>query len=716
MSFVLAITLLVALPLAQEPNRAHIRGQFVDGAGHGVASASVLNRVWPGAEFPVQSDGDGRFEATGEWPAGHGDTWYECTVRVLGCERWSFDGKLVPGQELDLGVVRLQPGGAVSGRVRLESALVGDAQILVVAAEKLPGPPATRLETGAPTGPSFTTAGVRGPDYERPLDRGTSANDGNFRIVGLAPGRYGLWLRCEASFWATSAAFEVRAGEETKLAELALEPLPPNYWIEGTVVDPDGVPVPDAQVEATPVEMDENCFGGQARTGADGRFRVYVFPLACGAVELRALVEGESFYETRQSSVQPGRRDIVLRLGRMHELELVVRDVAGRPVEDFGFTLWRDFGDHIDTGGNRSAPRPGGRCVVHFPERARVRLTLEAVGFEDAEVELDPLRRELEIALQPAKPDETRRISGRVTAGGLPVPGAHVDLARRDIDRVDDLVARDWIGVYEASDGDCVIADAQGRFRFVDDYPWEGTYVATSAAGYAQTVVGPFETDQAGIELALTAGGDLRGRLQLPGGALAGEVALRAYRSDVLRDGNCMVGREFRTRTDASGAYRFEHLQAGTWLLSVELSPGKLQELGWSAADGELCRRTPFAFDVGDGRETAAEIELAHPEGPCRLRGQLTVAGMTGAGGYAWLELDGPQALRLASASMDSSGHFQLSARAPGRYRLVVDVGRGCGDSYLVTDLVTLAPGDTDWVRHPTRRDRKDEGVRLDRP
>lgn len=71
------------------------------------------------------------------------------------------------------------------------------------------------------------------------------------------------------------------------------------------------------------------------------------------------------------------------------------------------------------------------------------------------------------------------------------------------------------------------------------------------------------------------------------------------------------------------------------------------------------------------------------PAGPADVGGQVRE-------GYVHLQLVGAQALRLAGASIDADGRFELTARAPGTYRLVVHADPQQHGYRLVSDLVTL--------------------------
>jgi len=695
---------------AQEPNHARIHGRFVDALGRSVAGASVLNRVWPGVEFPVRSVADGSFEAVVDWPADHRDTWYECVVRVLGWARWNYNDKLVPGQELDLGLVRLEPGGALRGKVVLDSMPAGEAQILVVQAQKLPPEAGWRFETGAPTGPSFVSIGVKNPEYEKPVDRGRSASDGTFRIIGLPTGSYGLWARCGTSFWATTSAFEVRAGEETNVPDIVLEPLPRAYFIQGMVVDPDGAPVPSAKVTGKPTDRRRaDCFSNETRSDSEGGFRLSVFPLSCGPFELQASVEDQRFEDVELAPIDAGASCLVLQLGRMRELVVHVIDSEGRPVPEFGWSSGVDlFSTRYE--GDQSRPRPGGRATLRFPEKARVQLTIEVPGFEPQELDVGEDERELTVTLPRVGRPE---VSGRVTHHGQPVAGAHVDLVQRDSDLVDDLIGRPESGLDYCTPGNCVTSDAQGTFRMPNEWPSYSYRARAWAKGFAPAYSSVFEGAASGLELELPDGGALEGRVRLPGNGENSGIALRAHRSDVLESMNCQVGRQFRTRTDVDGSYRFEGLARGNWLVSVELSPGQLQGLGWSEADGKTCRETPFVFEEREGAITNADLDLHQPCGSCRLRGKLTVGDQI-TEGYVYLLLLGPQVMRFANGGVDSEGRFELATRAPGRYRLVVHAGPGHHRYRLVTDLVTLVPGETVWERSLTLTEWKEDGVRLD--
>jgi hypothetical protein len=640
-------------------------------------------------------------------------------VRAPGSSRWEFHGDLTPGQELDFGTVRLEPGGVVKGRVSLGSRPQEDAWLLVVRASCLPPEPGWHFESCPASGPSFVSAHGPRPEFEQPVDRGRSAGDGTFRIVGLPPGRYGIWARCDASWWAVTGAFDVRVAEETALAELVLEPLPFEHRIEGVVLDPDGVPVPGAEVKASSVERRADCANHQTLCGSDGRFQLHVLPLSCGPLELRASIEDGRFAAAEASPVECGRGETMLRLGRVHELTLRVIDPEGAPVENYGWQLELENaskgapGIHIGSTTYSGVPaeyRAGGIATIRFPEGALRELTIEARGFEEQRAPVETGARELSVTLSSgARPV----VSGRVTAEGLPIAGAHVDLVLPDHDLVDDMVEPLPGGWHYCGD-DCTTTDAAGAFRIPNEWPRHRYRVRAWAEGYAAVYSNDVQGAAQGLELVLAEGGALSGSVQLASGPDSAGLILRAHRADVRDRKHCLVGRQFTARVGDDGTYRFEHLEPGAWLVVPELSPGKLQELGWSEADGKTCIGTPHVFEIAEGRTTTGEVKLETPGGTCRFRGTLAVGDQIREG-YAYLLLTGAQRLRIAFAGVDAEGRFELATRAPGRYRLVVHAGPGHHQYRLVTDLVTLAPGETVWKRNLTLTEWKEEGVRLDR-
>lgn len=709
MTPIAVLALLVLTTSLQEPNRARVRGRFVDHEGRPVVEADVWSRVWPGEDFTARSGADGSFEVVPQWPQHHRDTYYWCIVRAPGSSRWEFHGELAPGQELDLGTVRLEPGGAVNGRVSLGSRPQGDAWLLVVRASSLPSAPGCRFEACPASGPSFVSAHGPEPEYEQPIDRGRSVDDGTFRIVGLPAGRYEIWARCDASWWAVTGAFEVRVAEEMTLPELVLEPLPLEHRFEGVVLDPDGAPVSGAQVEASSVERRADCANIVTTCAPDGRFQLHILPLSCGPLELRASVKDKRFTPATASPVESGRSELVLQLGRTQEIALHVIDPEGAPVESYGWRLILDDSSSTIWSGAPEEHRPGGLASIRFPDKKLRELTIEAKGFEEQLVAVESGVRELTVTLSSgARPV----VSGRVTADGLPIAGAHVDLVLPDHDLVDDLV-EPLPGGWHYCGNDCTTTDEAGSFRIPNEWPRYLYQVRAWAEGHAAAYSGEVQGATSGVELALTGGGALAGRVRLASAQDLAGLTLRAHRADVLDRMHCLVGRQFTASVSIDGTYRFEHLEPGAWLVVPELPPGRLQELGWSVEDGKTCLATPDVFELVEGRTTTSDVGLEAPGGTCRLRGTLAVGDQIREG-YAYLLLTGAQRLRIASAGVDAEGRFELAARAPGRYRLVVHAGPGHHQYRLVTDLVTLAQGETIWERSLTLTEWKEEGVRLD--
>jgi len=148
-------------------------------------------------------------------------------------------------------------------------------------------------------------------------------------------------------------------------------------------------------------------------------------------------------------------------------------------------------------------------------------------------------------------------------------------------------------------------------------------------------------------------------------------------------------------------------------LVSAEISPGTAQVLGWTESEAKKCAEIPFVFLVEEGHETAADLDLTTPHGACTLRGRLTVGDLIREG-YCYLRLEHDKALRVASASVDDGGRFTLHTRSAGTYRLVIHAGAGHYEYKLVTDLVTLEPGNNAWEKTLSEDLWTGEGIRLD--
>lgn len=674
--------------LAQDVNAAHVTGRFVDGEGAPVADAPVLHRVWPGAEFPCRTDAEGRFSATVEWPFHHRDTWYECSITHLGFERWKLSDDLQPGDERDLGTIALSPGGGVRGRVLGEVGPLAEASVRVVPLQHLADEPGSQPD---------------GPGWGNVVGGGRSDEDGTFRITGLPPGTWGLWARHETTWWTSGSRFSVVAGEYTSVPDLVLELLPPSHQITGTVVGPDDEPIAGATVK-TGIPQERFILSVTTTTDEQGRFKLYLPELPGGRLELDAKPPGDEYWTTSRDGIRSGARGVVLRLPRMREVELKVVDVKRRPVEVFGWQVRVDHRQGITTWLERDANHPGGRAVFRIPEGLSVEIEVRSAAYEDAEVgEVRDIQQPISVTLTPLP-----LVLGTVTFEGKSVPKAHVEYVFPEPDYLDGLIENGRSGLRYSTG--CTDADEQGRFRLSLDFPHVQKTLRVWAPGYAPTLrEGVQAGDDVTIELAV--GATIEGTVLLPPGGPPQGIVVRAFRTrkDSL---SCDHGRQFQTTIAADGAYRFEQIEPGPWMIVATIPPGLAQEMGWSEEDVEACAKVPLLVCLNAGEVTRADLDLRQPRGGCRLRGRLVVGDQI-TEGYCYLRAEGSPALRLPTGGVDKQGRFALATRTPGQYRLVIHAGPGHYQYQFVTDLVELSRGETVWEREIAEEDWKD-GERLD--
>jgi protocatechuate 3,4-dioxygenase beta subunit len=261
----------------------------------------------------------------------------------------------------------------------------------------------------------------------------TTDHRGEFRFVGLRPGRYSLGA--ESSYFG-------HAPQRQEVEAPASRPvwadvnLTATAWVRGVVRDSDGRPVPGAVVRVTGADgrppagrapdlsnaRDEaggvlgtsrkddlrlrlNA-GNMALTDDQGRFGF--FGLAAGPWTVTTRV-GES--EAVVEGQEPGGPDVVLVVQADSVLAGVVRDAeTGRPVEQFDLRLLRGSQDKVTpydrVSAERAFPlRPGGEWRV-LNATGSVLLRASAPGYAPATLKLDDLaagqrRDNLEIRLLP---------------------------------------------------------------------------------------------------------------------------------------------------------------------------------------------------------------------------------------------------------------------------------------------------------------------------
>ncbi|MEZ5967392.1 MAG: sigma-70 family RNA polymerase sigma factor [Planctomycetota bacterium] len=376
------------------PRGLTVSGIVVDFDERPVAAAEVL--LAPCAAFGMDAQevtttgDDGRFEVR---------TGYRDGV-VVGARAAGFAPSslaLLLGAQGARAPVRLTlpaPGGAVEGRVEDDLGRPVAGAVVRVGVGRL-----DCLVLSTQSGPALP-AQVR------------AADDGSFRVVGLAPGNHRVFAR--ASGWAPwSGACEVRAGAATPLRVT----LAAGCTVRGCVHDEKGAPIARARLQVGQ-EGDLSCVHG--RSGDDGRYVLAGLP--SGEVRLR-VAHSELGGATTVLAAAAGAVltcDVTLTHGVVMRGRVV--DEAARPIP--GVLLIARAGGWA---ASASSDRDGGFVFTNCPVGELLVLRTHGGTAEDVAVEgIDPMAGEVVVHAR-GRVLPTGRIVGCVrTPDGLPAASVGV--------------------------------------------------------------------------------------------------------------------------------------------------------------------------------------------------------------------------------------------------------------------------------------------------
>jgi RNA polymerase sigma factor (sigma-70 family) len=659
---------LPAAPVAAEDDTVRLEAGLFDESGAPLAGG-FLRVVEPATATSAPSDARGQVELQlgPEFGAGPREM---LTVLV---ERSGFASERVevraePGLPVVLGNFRLRRGGAVSGRL-----VDGEGRAV-------PG--------------LAVTIGTIGDDpsqleqlrYEPIADgaaRTVSGPDGSFLLGGVGEGYVRLWASGAGWLATCSAPVEVRAGQESMGVVLRLEPLAPEQWVRGRVVGPQGEPVARAELDFLKSSRNRSQ-SGTIHADHEGRFR---FVLAPGTrLSLVASDPEGRLAPLAVQDLEGGAEEQLLRLPLAARLELAVRGAGGRTLEAFAFRVRAAADDSLLSTGQRTVDDEGPSSFA-LPTQS---FTLEVWAPGHDLTLAGPyapaaLGSQLEVELT-----EVVGLRGQVTAGGVPLAGATVQLC---VPVADDLyVEHNGFAVtLEPAEQDSARSDELGAFLLTPRQ--RGTYfVRAEHPDYAPTELGPLELDptlpSAELLLALGAGGAIEGRVITPPGPDGRGRVVGVSRGD---------GHARTQRAGPGGSFRFERLTPGPWqvrLLDAEIHPER------SHTSSTTARSRPelvFDCEVQEGRTTRFDLDLAGRDA-VRLVGELRLDGRDpGAWRVALTNGFLFGGAELAETGLDGDGRFELVAPAAGSYRLVL---MGAWEERALQALVapvTLRAGSNPW-------------------
>jgi protocatechuate 3,4-dioxygenase beta subunit len=455
--------------------------------------------------------------------------------------------------------IRLKTGEALKGvSVVLRQGLVARGR--VVDAEGKPIAGAEVRSARAERGRRGNFAFVRGFGQEEKPDA-VSVADGGFVLRGLEAARYQVSASKEGLLAKAPATVDVVEKGENEIPPIVLEA---GVAIAGAVRNVKGEPVPDAQIfvasEGSPPP---------GSTDPNGRFRIAGLP---SGRPVMFFVSAPG-YAQRQSNATPPAENLTITLDTAATVRGRVEDAESKsPLADFSISRSESSsgggGMVIRFGSAREARSfHAGDGSFELPGVPPGRWTFraEAAGYRSAEVS------GVEVAAGETKEGVVLSLkrggslSGRVieSARGAPVANASVSWRASG--------GGAGFGFRFGPDAQQqTTSDADGRFSF-DSLP-EGK--VTLEASHPDYVDGSLEVDpgkQSAVEISLGTGGSIAGTV------VGSDGRMPAGGAQVLLDAQGESGRfggNEATTADGSGAFLFDHLQAGRYQLVAQGNAG----------------------------------------------------------------------------------------------------------------------------------------------
>ncbi|HTF86993.1 MAG TPA: hypothetical protein VK843_01195 [Planctomycetota bacterium] len=561
---------------------ARVRARFVDTAG----------QPWDRVSFRDASDGDpsttggpdGRAELVFEHLGGERDQNIQFVATREGCATRAMRGTLVPGQVLDLGEVVLERECRIQGLVHddkgkgLPDITVGLA--LVDIRENNAG----RLRRH---GSSVFDRSIVAKSDER----------GHFDLRGIPAGPWRLWGKGDARGYGVSEAFELHAGEQKLDADFEVPALLATDSIQGIVLDPSGQGVPGANLSISySTDHESGTSGETARP--DGTFEILIQLDVVN--DLVASDKDHRWGDASLRDIPPGARGLVLQLldpsaqpkakmrihgpGNEPVREAKVQSRAGRPNSyTSNFVATKEL-------------EPG---IYEFQvPLASFGMAVSAQGYLDSElIKFDPAsfpaETEVALALAPV-------LRGRVRADGKAIEGAVIE-AKREHKR-GTLTFNGFPCLMSPHEQVHTKSAADGSFSLALESE-EAVYLRCTAAGFAATVVGPFDVggSPAPVDIELNAGGTIEGRVRgKDGNPVVGAIV----------GVTCGDGHPRTMRSGHDGVFRFEGLSTRAWVVMESEIEFRTDYTNTNSNDEES--HVDWSVEVNAGRTTYHDLVLDH--------------------------------------------------------------------------------------------------------
>jgi protocatechuate 3,4-dioxygenase beta subunit len=517
------------------------------------------------------------------------------------------------------------------------------------------------------------------------LPRGRTDAEGRFELRGVAPGDYTLQVR--ATGWASEAIDPLKVARDAALPPVDVV-LVPGASITGTVRRRTGGGVEGYFVFARPQGGAGGSQPGSSPTGSDGAF--VLDGLRAGtSYDLQVLGGGAGPGPTQKGVAAPadGVEIVVSGTGRIEGSAvdaktgraLTLFDVSYEPERGGGmvFRLARRAGGRGLGGGVGDKVRvetEDGRFALEEVPAGKWSVVVEAKGYQVARaggvvVEEATTTDGVEVKVPPGS-----LLRGRVTDAktGRPVVEANVSATGAGAG----AGLPPGLGL---PDGTGLVTDTDGRFE-VDGLAPGRVSLRVDHADYEERTEG-VELKEGGssVEVALARGGALGGTVlsaarQPVGGA---EVTLQAAGEGGFARGP-FGGSAQSAVTDATGRFRFEHLSAGRYSATAQLS-------------GQASEPQAAVLTVGESKEDLVLVL----SGGATLRGVVTGLPEAQRAGLA-IWANGPHQYG-ASTRTGADGRFELTGLPVGTTSIVATAGDAfAGGTRSATKSVSIAEGQLD--------------------
>jgi len=519
-------------------------------------------------------------------------------------------------------------------------------------------------ESGAPLADAIIDLQSNSQGY---LKSSTSLRDGSFRVPHAPPGSYEILVELEGYLSQRVELPSIRAGTECSGITAVLQPAP---TISGVIMDPTGHPVAAAQIRGRPAEMGSD---GHAQTTShsDGRFQ-----LALTTDEPYDLkVECDGFRRwgnelMRENVHAPGTEDLRIVLERLPQHTfLVLDDVSGEPVDEFGVRVFKDNGAKAQQpiftsvgGWPRIESHPGGRADI-WTEVGRDQVLIYAAGYLPSRGEVEPLDQNLNA--QVVRLHRGASIQGRVVDGMSHLTGIRIQLE----------YGGDRLGVgFRSSNVKTLFttSDNGGRFGFsgLEEGDFRLTLEAPTGAPTLLEFKGldlPEHRDLG--DLQLSQGGRIMGRLSMPDGVSPEglEVFLDGWQKNRL------------ALADSAGRFHFEDIAAGAHFLELAGRPGEL-------ASGDALH---FQLEPAESKHLdldARELLV------CQIEVKIELPGISSEGMEVTLTAEDVDNTWIELGPCDKHGWARGSARGWGMATLRAS-GNGMGRLRHPSVRLNLTPG-----------------------